>query len=82
MVFLDAGEMYIATLEQGFSVLLIYQIPLSNEVQQVIFIGVSFFDAATVAEPGIDNVHLDIEGHKKFAIALSKAIKTILNQID
>lgn len=44
--------------------------------------GVSFFDAATVAEPGIDNVHLDIEGHKKFAIALSKAIKTILNQID
>lgn len=41
--------------------------------------GVSFFDAATVAEPGIDNVHLDIGGHRKLAITLSKIIKTILN---
>lgn len=41
--------------------------------------GAYFFDAATVAEPGIDNVHLDIGGHRKLAITLSKIIKTILN---
>ena len=38
-----------------------------------------FLDAASVAEPGTDNVHLDIEGHKKLSIAISKKIKEIFN---
>lgn len=42
-------------------------------------LGTYFLDAASVAEPGIDNVHLDIEGHKKLAIAISKKIKEIFN---
>lgn len=42
-------------------------------------LGIYFLDAASVAEPGIDNVHLDIEGHKKLAIAISKKITEIFN---
>ena len=42
-------------------------------------LGTYFLDAASVAEPGIDNVHLDIEEHKKLAIAISKKIKEIFN---
>ena len=39
-----------------------------------------FFDAASVAEPSpIDQIHLDVSGHKSLAIALENKIKSIFS---
>lgn len=39
---------------------------------------VHFFDAATVASPGKDSIHMDSKDHAAFADAMKKAVKEIL----
>lgn len=41
--------------------------------------GVHFFDAALVAGPGIDGIHLDKKDHKSLAIALAKEVEKIFH---